>query len=410
MVSYVSSIIIISVTIIGVSLGRYPFLRMNRATIAFVGAVILVGTGAITTDQAFQAIDLNTIVLLLSIMILNVNFRLSGFFFIISKAILKLASTPKRLLAWIIIFSGLTSALFLNDTIVLVFTPIVIDMTNMLKRNPIPYLIALATSANIGSAATIIGNPQNILIGAFSGIGFIEFFLYLIPVAIIGLVVIWLIIFVLYKSEFVNIKFDRVRPPKHRVYRPLLRKSSISAALMLIALVCGVPTSVAAMIAAALLLITRRLKAERVFAEIDWSLLVFFSSLFVVTKSIDTIGLSDHLIEVLKVSTDNEVLDLTIIATISSNIVSNVPAVLLLKNIVLTYSHTKIAWLTLAMATTFAGNLTLLGSVANLIVAEGAKKRKVILSFNEYLRAGLPITLLTLLFGVLWFCLLLARL
>lgn len=403
MVTFWVSILVIIITIVGVSLGRYPFLRMNRATIAFVGAVVLIVINAISTEQAYQAIDLNTIVLLFSIMVLNVNFRLSGFFFLFAKYILKMAKTPKHLLGWIILFSGVTSALFLNDTIVLVFTPIVLDITSTLKRNPIPYLIALAASANVGSVATIIGNPQNILIGSFSGISFTKFFIYLIPVALVGLTIIWLILILLYKSEFTYCRFEAIILPRQRIHRPLLKKSIISASIMLLALISGVPTALAAMCAASFLLVTRRLKAERVFTEIDWSLLVFFSSLFVVTKSIDTIGLSDQLVNFLRVNTGNEVLDLTVISTISSNIISNVPAVLLLKNLIASYSNTKIAWLTMAMATTFAGNLTLLGSVANLIVAEAAKKRNVILSFNEYLRVGLLITLATLSIGVIWF-------
>jgi Na+/H+ antiporter NhaD/arsenite permease-like protein len=397
------SLITIVVTIIGVSLGRYPFLRMNRATIAFVGAVLLIILNAISLEEAYQAIDINTIVLLLSIMILNVNFRLSGFFYLISKYILKFAKTPKQFLGILIFFSGFLSAIFLNDTIVLVFTPLILEIVIALKRNPIPYLIALATSANIGSVATIIGNPQNILIGTFSGISFIEFTVYLLPVAFTGLTIVWLIIIPLYKKEFSSVKFDHIELPEFRVFRPLLIKSIVSTCLMLIGLISGVPVAIAAMGAASLLLITRRLKSERVFREIDWSLLVFFSGLFVVTKSIETIGFSDELIAILKFDSENKIVNLTILSTVLSNLISNVPAVLLLKNIILTFSQTKIAWLITAMATTFAGNLTLIGSVANLIVAESAKRYGVTLSFTEYFKSGILITLITLVLGVLWF-------
>lgn len=184
-VSFWFSLFIIIITLIGVSIGRYPVLRMNRATIAFVGAVILITINAISLEQAYQSIDLNTIVLLLSIMILNVNFRLSGFFYLISRFLLKFAKTPRQLLGMLIFLSGLLSAIFLNDTIVLVFTPIILEIVLALRRNPIPYLIALATSANVGSVATIIGNPQNILIGTFSGISFLEFSIYLTPIAFV---------------------------------------------------------------------------------------------------------------------------------------------------------------------------------------------------------------------------------
>ncbi|MBN1997857.1 anion transporter [candidate division KSB1 bacterium] len=378
---------------------------MNRATIAFVGVVVLILCKSISIEQAYDAVDLNTIVLLFSVMIINVNFRLSGFFNLISIYILKWAKTPRQLLALLIFFSGFLSALFLNDTIVLVFTPLVLDITIVLKRNPLPYLIALATSANIGSVSTIIGNPQNILIGNFSEISFVKFTVFLLPVAVIGLIFIWFIIVFLYRKEFLPVKFEPITMPKFRIYHPLLKKAVVSTLSMLFAIILGVPVAVAAMGAASILLITRRLKAERVFSEIDWSLLVFFAGLFGVTKAVDVIGLSDRLITLFQFESGNDLVSLTILSTVTSNIISNVPAVLLLKNIIQSFTNIKIAWLTMAMATTFAGNLTLIGSVANLIVAETAKKRGVILTFAEYLKSGFLITLITLLLGTFWFSL-----
>ena len=171
---------------------------------------------------------------------------------------------------------------------------------------------------------------------------------------------------------------------------------------MLVMLMLGVSTALAATTAASLLLITRRLKPERVFAEIDWSLLVFFAGLFVVTKSIKTIGFSEPLIALLTFRSGNELLDLSLLSAIASNIVSNVPAVLLLQHLVASYTNSEAAWLTMAMATTFAGNFTLIGSVANLIVAESAKHRGVMLTFGEYFRAGAIITILTIAIGVVW--------
>lgn len=397
-----AGIFIIVVTILGVALGRYPFLRMNRTTIALVGAVALILAGAISIDAAYAAIDLNTIVLLFSVMVLNVNFRICGFFSLVTAKIVKFAKTPRQFLALLILSSGILSALFLNDTIVLVFTPIVVEITLLLKRNPVPYLIALATSANIGSAATIIGNPQNILIGISSGISFSEFALYLAPVACLGMVLTWLLMILIYRHEFKPVQFDEITFPKYHVFRPLLQKSLVSAFLMLIALIASAPTALAAMGAAALLLVTRRIKPERVFIEIDWSLLVFFSALFVVTRSVDTLGISSTLVSFLKFNAGSEIFNLAFVSTILSNLVSNVPAVLLLRPMIAIYTNAKVAWLILAMATTFAGNLTLLGSVANLIVAESAKKRGVILSFSEYLKVGVPVTILSILLGTLW--------
>jgi len=396
------SLIIILLTILGVALGSYPVLRMNRTTIALVGATSLIVIGAISLENAIQAIDFDTIILLFSIMVININFMLSGFFNLITSQILKLAKTPQRLLALVIFVSGLLSALFLNDTIVLVFTPIVLNITTVLKRNPIPYLMALATAANVGSAATIIGNPQNILIGTASEIPFTDFALALAPVSIVGMVIIWLVISFIYKKEFEKTIFEKLHDEKIRLLRPLLYKSVAAAIVMLGSFVLGFSMPVAALGAASLLLITRRVKPERVFREIDWSLLVFFIGLFIVTKTLDYIGVSSILKGFMTLNTGSEIVDLSIISVILSNLISNVPAVLVLRPMVDTFVNPQFAWLTMAMATTFAGNLTLLGSVANLIVAESAKKGGVKLTFAEYLKAGIPITILTTIFGVLF--------
>ncbi|RPI50247.1 MAG: anion transporter, partial [Chloroflexi bacterium] len=183
---------------------------MNRATISLVGATVLVILGAISLEEAYAAIDLNTITLLLAMMILNVNLRLAGFFRLVSGWLVRRARTPRLLLALLILSSGILSALFLNDTVVLMFTPLVLETTAALRRNPVPYLIGLVTSANIGSAATIVGNPQNMLIGMSSRIHFVTFTAYLAPVALAGLVVTWLCLQWVYRNEFSSGPFPTV--------------------------------------------------------------------------------------------------------------------------------------------------------------------------------------------------------
>ena len=314
----------------------------------------------------------------------------------------KLRCTPRRLLALIVFVSGTLSALFLNDTIVLVFTPLVLDLTLTLKRNPLPYLVGLVTAANIGSVATITGNPQNMIVGISSGIGFVDFTRALGPIALLGLVIGWAVIVLVYRREFRAEFFaERLELPQQQ-YRPLLRKSLVATGLMLVALVAGAPVPLAAAGAAALLLITRRLEPEKVFQEIDWSLLVFFCGLFVVTGAIEHSGLGELLFALLRPYADGGAAPLTGVALLLSNLVSNVPAVMLFRPVVPGLGDPHQAWLTLARATTLAGNLTLLGSVANLIVAETARRRGVHLGFVEYLKAGTPIALLTLLVGVAW--------
>jgi Na+/H+ antiporter NhaD/arsenite permease-like protein len=399
---YFLSLISIALTLIGIAIGSYPGFRMNRATIALVGATVLVIINNLSLEEAAKLVDINTIMLLFAMMVLNINLRLSGFFNIIANRIIRVAKTPRQLLALIIFSSGFLSSLFLNDTIVIMFTPLLIDVVLKLKRNPIPYLIALAASANVGSVATIVGNPQNMIIGIFSGLSFLQFAIYLFPVALCGLIVVWLVIITIYRNEFrsnENLESEEFQP---KIFRPLLIKSTVVLFLMLSAFLAGLPVAISALGASALLLITRRIKPERVFLELDWSLLVFFSGLFIVTDILNQILIAPNYNGKIEVFTGNSVIDLSVISLILSNIISNVPAVLVLSPIIKPIPKNEIYWLALAMSSTFAGNLTLLGSVANLIVAESAKRRGIILSFKEYLKSGVIITILTFLIGILW--------
>jgi Na+/H+ antiporter NhaD/arsenite permease-like protein len=240
------------------------------------------------------------------------------------------------------------------------------------------------------------------LVGISSGIDFLSFTRALGPVALLGLGVIWIVIVGVYRAEFRGESFAATYRFEPAIIKLRLRKSLFATFVMLVALVAGAPVPLAAVSAAALLLITRRTNPAEVFQEIDWALLVFFASLFVVTGAITSSGLGAHLFSILRPYADSGPAALTGVSLILSNLVSNVPAVMLFRPVVPTLLDPERAWLTLAMATTLAGNLTLLGSVANLIVAEIARERGVHLSFVEYLKAGTLIAVLTLLLGVAW--------
>ena len=397
----ISALLIIVATLIGVAIGRWPWLRMNRATISLTGATALIASGAIPLEEAYAALDLDTLTLLFAMMIINYNLRRAGFFQIVADRVIHHAHTARQLLAYVIVASGVLSAIFLNDTIVLVFTPLVLDLCLALNVRPIPYLVALVTAANIGSVATIIGNPQNMLIGVASGISFNTFTLYLAPVALAGLLVIWLVVMFVFRRDFGG---RLVKEPvvRLRTESALLRKSLLATGVMLVGFVLGFPIPLAALVGAAILLISRRLEPEAVFREIDLSLLVFFGGLFIVTGAIESVGLSDQLFSVARPLAEQGVAALSLVAVVLSNLVSNVPAVLLFRPYIPEFPNPTQAWLTLAMSTTLAGNLTLLGSVANLIVAEIAFRRDVNLSFTEYLKAGPLITALSLTLGIAW--------
>lgn len=389
----------------GVAVGHVPGLRMNRASIALVGAVGLMLAGVLSPAAALAAVDFHTLALLFGMMVLNVNLRLAGFFRLLAGSLLRLARTPRQLLALVVLGSGLLSSLFLNDTVVLMFTPFLLELIAALGRRPLPYLVALMTAANAGSVATVVGNPQNMLIGMASGLSVAQFSLLLVVPALLSLAVIWLLVMLLYRDEFRRETLAPQGDARVRVYRPLLRKSAVASVLLLVALAAGAPVSLAALGAASLLLVSRRLRPERVFWEIDWTLLVFFTGLFVVTAAVHH-GAPGAWWRALAVEGTSSLPALTLTSLLLSNIVSNVPAVLLLQPLIGAGSDAVLRWATLAMATTFAGNLTLLGSVANMIVAETAARSGVRIGFVEYLRAGIPITLLTVLLGLAWMLLL----
>ncbi|MCC6802388.1 MAG: anion transporter [Anaerolineae bacterium] len=393
------TLFVVVATYAAVAVGRIPRLRMNRATIALVGAGALVAVGAITQEQAFAAIDLGTLVLLGAMMIINVNLRLSGFFNLVTARVVKLARTPRMLLALIVVAAGVLSAIFLNDTICLMMTPLVVELTLRLERKPIPYLIGLATATNVGSTAAITGNPQNIIIGQASHIPYVTFLAHLAPVALLGLVVCWGVIVLIFRDEFRG-ELQPVSLPPIRIYPPLLNRSLLVVAGLMIAFLVGFPITSAAAIAAGLLLVSRVRPAKLL--DIDWGLLAFFAGLFVVTGAIEASGLSESLFAATAPVLRGGVASFSVATAALSNVVSNVPAVLLLRPEAAAMPNPQLGWLTLAMSSTLAGNLTLLGSAANLIVAELAARRDVELDFMTYLRAGVPITILTILIGILW--------
>ncbi len=396
------TILVVSLTYAGIAVGRWPLLKANRTTIALMGAGILILLGQIEFADIGKYLDIDTLVLLFSMMILNANLRVAGFFRLVGGSLLRLTRSPRRFLIWEILLTGILSAFFLNDTICLMFTPLILEIMLGIERNPIPYLIALATSANIGSTATLTGNPQNMIIGMASGIPYISFMAALAPIALLSMGGIWLVLVKLYPWDFRNEPFPPFPQADLEVDRPLLIKSLVVTAGLLLAFLAGVPVAEAAFLAACILLFSRRMHPEQIFAEFDWSLLVFFSGLFIVTGSLEANGITAELGRLTNNLGQLNAVNLSAITLILSNIVSNVPAVLLLRPVIAAVANPEPAWLTLAAASTLAGNLTLLGSVANLIVAEIASRWRVTLSFWEYTKAGVIITMISLVINIIW--------
>ena len=417
--------ILFALTYVGLALGKVPGLRMDRAGIALVGATLMLVTGILTLQQAVspESIDYETLILLLGMMIVVGCLRLFGFFQRLAHWCLSRIRTPTGLLAVTILLSGLLSAFLVNDIVCLALTPLVLHLARRLRFNPVPHLIGLATAANIGSTATITGNPQNMIIGIQSHISYLRFAARLFPVAALGLVLDFLVIAFIYRASLVPLrpvdsltksgKHKKIkrpsrkdRPPSSRAHA-WLRNKSVLATVVTVTLFFVLPSPylpVIALGAAAFLLVGRIVNPEKIYRQIDWSLLMMFAGLFVVVHAFQVHVVRFWGVEGWTWLLDHPVDLLSLVSAALSNLVSNVPAVLLFEPVMrhMAPANQETAWLALAMSSTFAGNLTVLGSVANLIVVENARRQGIVVTFWEYCKVGVPLTLLTLALGIAW--------
>ena len=392
----------------GLAVGRLPLLQLDRAGIALVGAAAMMVTDVVAFDEAVAAIDFRTIALLFGMMVVVAYLRLGGFFRSLAEWVLSRARSPHAVLGVVVALSGVLSALLVNDVVCLALGPVVIRLARRLRRDPVPYLVALATSANVGSVATITGNPQNMIIGSLSGISYAAFAATLAPVAAFGLLADYVVLRVAFRGalareadlpEPADAPGDPAGPPTPE----LLPKGVAVLAGAVVLFFAGAPIALVALGAAALLM-AGRVRPERLYAQVDWNLLVMFAGLFVVVLGFERHAVSRWNLTWLGGSNRTPVPELTGISAALSNLVSNVPAVLVLKPVVTALAPpTRMrAWTTLAMASTLSGNLTPIASVANLIVVERSRREGVDISLGAYCRAGVPVTLATLAAGVGW--------
>jgi Na+/H+ antiporter NhaD/arsenite permease-like protein len=394
-------LLIFAGTYLVLAIGHLPGFRIDRTGAAIIGASLMLGFDVLTLEEAVAAVDYVTIVLLFGMMIVVANLRLSGFFRLVSAWTVRHAHRPSVLLAAVVGISGLLSAFFVNDTVCLAMTPLVLEVAAAIGRNPVPYLLAVAMASNAGSVATITGNPQNMMIGALSGIPYRQFTAALGPVAVVSLGLTFLFIRTLYRREFSRAPRVDLAPLRVRINRVLMWKSLAVSAAMIVLFFAGWPVAKVAIVAGALLLITRRVKPEKVYFQVDWSLLVLFVGLFIVIAGVEKTSLEQESFRLASRFHLDRIGVLSGFAALLSNLVSNVPAVLVFRPLVPKLPDPRKAWLALAMSSTLAGNLTLLGSVANLIVVERAR-HEVKIGFWEYFRAGAPLTLATLALGAVW--------
>lgn len=395
----IATVGIVVAVMYGIAVGGWPGLAVNRTTLTVIGAVALIGIGSIDSDAAWQAIDIPTLVILLGMMIINGQLEAAGLFGHAAYHITRWARHDSILLLILMVICAVLSALFLNDTVVFLLTPLVIIIAQRTGTPVLPLLLGIATSANIGSAATITGNPQNVVIGTLSQLGFVPFVGALWLLCVIALLVAWAVICGVYWQQLT------ARTQTTPLTLPPFRAPHTVLAIVILVggLVAGVNPAVAVAGAGAVMLVRRTTPASSLIQHIDGNLLLFFAALFIVTAAFRE-STSAQLLFTWASRLIAGRLDIFVgVTAILSNLISNVPAVLVLTPLIPTFTDETRAWLVLAASSTFAGNSTLLASVANLIVAERAAAQGVTLSFRDYLTVGLPITLITLLMTIWWF-------
>ena len=399
-VHLIAGIIIFIASYVVFAFGKFPGMKIDRPGMAIIGAVLMVAFRVVTATDALRSVDFATIVLLFSMMLVVANLHLVGLFDLVAEFVVtRLGSS--RLLPAVIISTGVLSAFFVNDIICLVMVPIVLHITKRMSVPPMKYLLAVATASNIGSVATITGNPQNILIGSYSGISYLSFIGHLGPVAAIGLFIDWAILHWIFRDTQLPATPQNTQEESRPRQRGNLLKAGIVVALVIAGFLFGFPPPLVAAVGAAVILISRSMEPRLVYDEVDWGLLVFFVGLFVIVGGAEKVGIVAGMLDVARTWNLNNSGIFAAVTAVMSNLVSNVPAVMLLKSVVPQFPDAHRAWLLLAMASTLAGNLTITGSIANIIVVERARA-EVTITFKDYLRVGVPVTLVTLTFGTAW--------
>ncbi|HSO20274.1 MAG TPA: anion transporter [Desulfosarcina sp.] len=398
-------LVIFLVTYIGIALGKIPGLALDRVGIALLGAIAMVGSGVVSTRDAVQSIDLPTILLLYSLMVVSAQLRLGGFYTWSASRMLFLLARPKWFLLALMAVSALLSALLANDIVCFAFTPVLTAALLRAGLNPLPFLLGLAVASNIGSAATIIGNPQNMLIGQVGHLAFDRFIAWCAPPAFAALLAGYLIIAAVFRNDMTHGRPRPVDtdPAAWPSFDPWQSAKGLAAVTGLVVLFfTPIPREVSAIAVAGLLLCSRRMKTRDILGLVDWHLITLLCALVIVihgvARAYDLTLVVERFAEWGVKLGDPAML--TGVTVVLSNAFSNVPAVMLL--IPFIDSAAPHQWYTLALASTFAGNLFVMGSIANLIVIEQASRLGVTIGFGAHARVGVPVTLISLIILVAW--------
>jgi Na+/H+ antiporter NhaD/arsenite permease-like protein len=398
-----AAIVVFVLTYVAVAAGRFPGLSLDRPAAALLGAVLMVVTGVLTPDEAGRAINGDTIGLLLGMMVLAAYLTEAAFFRWTSWRILRAVHGPRTLLWAVALTAGALSAVLVNDTVCLMMTPLVVRIVDDAELPPLPYLFAVAFGSNAGSAATLTGNPQNMIVGTLSGIPYARFAAAMALPALASLVLAAALLHLFYRRDLPRRAFGAIDVPEPPLDRRLLAKALGATGLAVAGFLAGFPLAWTALFAAALMMAIAGRAPREALLRVDWPLLVFFAGLFVVVRGVGVAGVAaamyDAIAPALGTSPERQAVVFSLFATLASQIVSNVPFVILAGEWIPSLADPTLLWLATALASTLAGNLTIVGSVANLIVFELAGHRGNV-SFWAFAKVGALVTAATLVAGI----------
>jgi len=396
-----SIVVIFVIVYAGMILGSLPFLQLDRTGVALLGAIALISIDAVSLRDAAEAVDLPTIILLFAFMVLSAQMRLGGFYDWVTSKLAQLPLLPGSLLGAEILLVAALSAVFSNDIVCLAVAPVLIAACGQRKLDPVPYLLALACAANIGSALTLIGNPQNMLIGQTLRLSFAGYSAEAALPVLLGLVATWGLIVWQTRGRWSLETLTPTSAPSSGYLSETpfdawqtTKGLAVAAVLLLAFLFTSWPREHVALTAAGLLLMSRRLHSNQMLGLVDWELLILFIGLFVVNYALQRTGVIDRVAQDLAAAgVDlNRLGPLFAVTFVLSNIVSNVPAVMML----LPFARDPLAGPMLALVSTLAGNLLIVGSIANIIVVSSAARHGVRIDWRQHARIGVPVTLVTL--------------
>jgi Na+/H+ antiporter NhaD/arsenite permease-like protein len=393
-------VIIFLVVYLGMILGGLPFLQLDRTGVALLGAIALISFDAMGLTEAAESVHLPTLILLFSFMVVSAQMRLGGFYDWVTRKLATLDLSPPQLLGALMVLVAGLSGVFSNDIVCLAIAPVLINACVKRRLDPVPYLLGLACAANIGSAATLIGNPQNMLIGQTLRLSFSGYFAEALLPVLLGLGAAWALIGWQTRGRWAQFDAAVIEPaednePETPLDRWQTTKGLTVAALLLVAfLYAPWPREHMALTAAGVLLMSRKLHSNKMLGLVDWELLILFIGLFVVNHAMQQTGLTAKVVaDLTSFGVDLQQPGPLFGATfVLSNIVSNVPAVMML----LPVATHPMAGPVLALVSSLAGNLLIVGSIANIIVVDAAARRGIRIDWHRHARVGVPVTLATL--------------